>query len=149
MSVEVAVALAALATMVAVIALAQATRVNKRVSAVPPDGNLYDAIARLDSDLVAVERAITAMQPVLKSVHERMPTAIRNTAVITYDATGDMAGHLSRSIALLNEIGDGLVVTLLRQRSEVLFFTKMIRGGKGVEELSPEETAVVKRARGA
>ena len=149
MSIEVAVALAALATFLAVIALAQVTRVNKRVSAVPPDGNVYDAITRLDSDLAAVEQAIAAMQPVLQSVHDRMPLAIRNTAVITYDATGDMAGQLSRSIALLNERGDGLVVTLLRQRSEVLFFTKMVRGGKGVEELSPEEEAVVKRATGA
>lgn len=139
-------ALAALATVLAVVGLAQATRVAKRVSAVPPDGNLYDAIGRLDADLAAVEQAITAMQPVLQSLHERMPTAIRNTAVITYDATGDMAGHLSRSIALLNERGDGLVVTLLRRRSEVLFFTKMVRSGRGVEELSPEEAAVVKRA---
>lgn len=148
MSIEIAVALAALAALLAVIALAQATRVGKRVSAVPPDGNVYDAVTRLDSDLAAVEQAIAAMQPVLQSLHERMPLAIRNTAVITYDATGDMAGHLSRSIALLNERGDGLVVTLLRRRSEVLFFTKMIRGGKGVEELSPEEEAVVKRATG-
>jgi hypothetical protein len=148
MSVGIAVALAAVGIMVAVIALAQAMRVSRRVSAVPPDGNLYDAIARLDSDLGAVEQAVSRMQPVLQSLHERMPQAIRNSAVITYDATGDMAGHLSRSIALLNERGDGLVVTLLRRRSEVLFFTKMIRGGKGVEELSPEEEAVVKRARG-
>ena len=63
-----------------------------------------------------------------------------------YDAFGDIAGNLSRSIALLDATGDGLVISLLVGRSETLFYTKQVRGRRGLEELSPEEAEAVDRA---
>ena len=77
-----------------------------------------------------------------------MPLAISHTGVVAYDAFGDIAGHLSRSIALVNDEGDGVVISLLVARSETLFFTKEVRAGRGVEVLSPEEERALARARG-
>ena len=56
--------------------------------------------------------------------------------------------ELSRSIALLSENGDGVVLSILVSREEILFFTKEIRGGVGSEQLSPEEDSAVSRAMG-
>ena len=152
MTPEMAVAVAGLALIVALALAVQVSRINsrlnRRVTGVPPDGNLYDALRRLDGDLSAAEEAIAALRPVVQSLHERMPAALRFTAVVTYDATGDMAGNLSRSIALLNERADGIVITLLTRRTETLFFTKMVRGGRGAQPLSPEEEMAVARALG-
>jgi len=92
---------------------------------------VFEALRRLDADLAGAEEAIAALRPVVQSLHERLPGALRYAAVVAYDATGDLAGNLSRSIALLNERGDGLVLTLLTRRSESLFYTKMVRAGRG------------------
>jgi hypothetical protein len=48
----------------------------------------------------------------------------------------------------LSQRGDGLVITLLKARDETVFYAKEVNGGKGVEELSPEEAAAVSRALG-
>jgi hypothetical protein len=86
------------------------------------------------------------LRPVVQSLHERMPGAICRTGVVVFDASGDLAGGLSRSVALLDERGDGLVLTVLALRSENLFYVKMIRGGRGAEQLSPEEQQAIARA---
>jgi hypothetical protein len=67
---------------------------------------------------------------------------------VAYDAFGNITGNQSRAIALLSQRGDGLVITLLKAREETVFYTKGVNDGKGVEELSPEETAAVDRALG-
>lgn len=143
-----AVALGAAVLAVAAVAALglRVQRLQRMVATVPEDGGVFEALRRLDADLSSAEEAIAGLRPVVQSLHERLPGALRYTAVVAYDATGDMAGNLSRSIALLNERGDGLVLTLLTRRSESLFFTKGVRGGRGAESLSPEEQEAVARA---
>ncbi|MBU1227970.1 MAG: DUF4446 family protein [Actinobacteria bacterium] len=143
------------AALVAVIALvaaltqiAKVRRLADRLSAIPEDGSVFDALRRLDDDLAAAEDAIARLQPVVRSLTDRMPGAIRYTAVVRYDAHQDLAGQLSRSIAMLNEHGDGVVVTVMKGREEPIFYTKMIRGGRGTEQLSPEEQEAIRQALG-
>jgi hypothetical protein len=143
------------AALVAVIALvaaltqiAKVRRLADRLSAIPEGGSVFDALRRLDDDLAAAEDAIARLQPVVRSLTDRMPGAIRYTAVVRYDAHQDLAGQLSRSIAMLNEHGDGVVVTVMKGREEPIFYTKMIRGGRGTEQLSPEEQEAIRQALG-
>jgi hypothetical protein len=146
MTVELAVGLGAVA-LIGVIGLGLWMRtLSRKLTAVPASGNLFEAVRRLDEDLSAAEKAIGQLQPAVRSLLDRMPGAVRHMAVVAYDAHGDMAGRLSRSVALLNEKGDGLVYTLLTGRTESTFFTKMVRGGRGSEALSPEEQTAVDRA---
>jgi hypothetical protein len=91
---------------------------------------------------------VARLQPVVKSLGERMPGALRYASVVTFDAHEDRTGHMSRAIALLNERRDGLVITLLHGPRQTLFFTKMVADGQGVEPLLPEEQAAVDRALG-
>ena len=140
------IGVAAVALAVAAFLAVQVRRLERRMAVLPEDGGVFEALRRLDADLASAEEAIAALRPVVQSLHERLPGALRHAAVVAYDATGDLAGNLSRSIALLNERGDGLVLTLLTRRSESLFYTKMVRAGRGTEPLSPEEQEVVNRA---
>ena len=89
-----------------------------------------------------------ALEPRLAAVEELLPHAIVNTGVVNYDAFGDIAGNLSRSMALLSLNGDGVVLSILVGRLDVRVFTKEVRGFVGVEELSPEEKEAVARAQG-
>lgn len=143
---EPAVLIAVGAAVLAVVAVVQAYLLHKRVSAVPPDGNIYDALRGLDEDLSAVVDAIEDLRPRLRSVEARLPGALRYSAVVTYDAYGNIAGNLSRTLALLNERRDGVVLTIMVGRNESVFFTKAVRGGQGLEPLSPEEQEAIARA---
>jgi len=75
------------------------------------------------------------------------PRAIRDVALVRYDALKEMAGQLSFSIALLNAAGDGIVLTSINGRSETRTYAKAIAGGKGIQPLSPEEEQAARSAR--
>jgi uncharacterized protein YlxW (UPF0749 family) len=75
--------------------------------------------------------------------------ALRHLAVVRYDAFGDMGGHLSWSMALLDDGGDGVVVTSIHGRSEARTYAKNVRGWSCEQQLSPEEEESVKYARNA
>jgi len=146
MTAIIALVVAGLALAGAVMLAVQVNRLQHRLAILPEDGGIFEALRRLDADLAANEEAVAALRPVVQSLHERLPGAICRTAVVAFDASGDLAGGLSRSIALLDERGDGLVLTVLSLRSEHLFYVKMLRGGRGTEQLSPEEQQAVARA---
>lgn len=141
---ELLIALAALA--LALVALVMVVRDRGRFGAVPRDGSIYESVRTIDEDLANVEAAVAKLKPVVASLAERMPGAIRYAAVVTFDATEERTGNQSRAIALLNERADGLVITLLVGPRQTLFFTKMVRDGHGVDPLSPEEQTAVERA---
>ncbi|MFO7253714.1 MAG: DUF4446 family protein, partial [Actinomycetes bacterium] len=72
--------------------------------------------------------------------------AIRDVAVCRYDAPQE-TGRRSFSAAFLNSMGDGLVLTAVSARAETRTYVRPVRGGRGVEPLSPEEERVVRAAR--
>jgi hypothetical protein len=146
MTAAIALVLAGLALVLTGVLAAQVNRLQRRLAILPEDGGIFEALRRLDADLAANEEAVAALRPVVQSLHQRMPGAICRTGVVAFDASGDLAGGLSRSVALLDERGDGLMLTVLTLRSENLFYVKMIRGGRGAEQLSPEEQQAIARA---
>jgi hypothetical protein len=75
------------------------------------------------------------------------PRALRDVAIVRYDALQEMSGQLSFSLALLNAVGDGVVLTSINGRAETRTYAKPVRAGKGVQELSPEEAQAVHSAR--
>ena len=138
--------LAALALVIALGLAMQVAGLRRRLASVPKDVNVIDLMRSIDTDLAKVEGAVGDLEPRLQSVEQRLPRALSYTGVVTYDAFGDVGGKLSRSIAMLDSTGDGLVISLLVGRNETLFFTKEVRSGAGTERLSPEEGAAISRA---
>lgn len=76
-----------------------------------------------------------------------LATALRHVAVVRYDAFGDVGGRLSFSAALLDDAGDGLVVTSIAGRSETRTYAKGVTGGGSEHALSPEEQEAIDTAR--
>lgn len=74
--------------------------------------------------------------------------ALRHLAVVRYDAFGDMGGHLSWSLALLDDGGDGVVLTSIHGRSEARTYAKNVSSWTCRQPLSPEEEEAVSHARG-
>ncbi len=125
---------------------AQLTRVRTKLAAIPEDADVPALLKRVDNDLAQLEHAVTGLEPRLAAIEKRLPHAISYTGVVSYDAFGDITGNLSRSIAMLDRNGDGLIISLLVGRSETRFFTKQVRSRAGAEPLSPEEESAVAQA---
>jgi hypothetical protein len=75
------------------------------------------------------------------------PLALRDLAVVRYDALGEMSGRMSFSVALLNALGDGVVLSSINGRSESRTYAKVVLSGQGAHVLSPEEERAVRTAR--
>lgn len=74
------------------------------------------------------------------------PRALRDLAVVRYDALSEMTGQLSFSVALLNALGDGVVLSSINGRSETRTYAKVVQSGQGTQPLSPEEEYAVRTA---
>lgn len=75
--------------------------------------------------------------------------ALRHLAVVRYDAFGDMGGHLSWSLALLDDAGNGVVLTSIHGRSDARTYAKNVSDWSCDQQLSPEEEEAIKFARTA
>jgi hypothetical protein len=73
--------------------------------------------------------------------------ALRHLAVVRYDAFGDMGGHLSWSLALLDDAGNGVVLTSIHGRSDARSYAKSVAGWSSSQQLSPEEEEAIAHAR--
>lgn len=139
--------LIAIATAALVLWLAfEVLRLRRRVDLVPQEGGVYEALRLLDQDLSKLEATVADLGPRVESVEQLVPHALQYTAVVSYDAYGDVAGSLSRSFALLDAGGSGIVVSLLVGREQTRWYTKEVSHGTGSEPLSPEEQRAVANA---
>ena len=86
-------------------------------------------------------------------LHERMAVAearldgaIAYRSLVRYDAYGEMSGHQSTSIALLDARRNGVVLSSILHRDQARLYAKRVEGGVGELELSPEEQEAVRLA---
>lgn len=92
---------------------------------------------------------VEGLRAEVQALRTEASQALRHLAVVRYDAFGDMGGHLSWSMALLDDGGDGVLLTSIHGRSEARTYAKNIQAWSCEQQLSPEETEAVKFARDA
>lgn len=141
-----ALVIAAFALIVAVLGFVQLGALRRRLEAVPKDGDVIGLLREIDVDLSAAEKSIADLGPRIEAIERAMPSVVCYVGVVSYNAFGDITGNLSRSVALLDRRGSGLVISVLVGRAETMFFTKQVRSRVGAEELSPEEHAAIDEA---
>lgn len=76
------------------------------------------------------------------------PGALRNVALVRYDAFSEMSGRLSFSLALLDEKGDGVTISAIAGSGDTRVYAKGVADGTGEHDLSPEEQQAVSSALG-
>lgn len=113
-----------------------------------PEGreSVLEAIARVQAEAAAVRVELAATREALATTRTELADSLRHVAVVRYDAFGDMGGRLSFTAALLDDAGDGLVISAINGRTEGRSYAKGIKGGQGDAPLSPEEQQAVQLA---
>ena len=95
----------------------------------------------------ALEQHRPAGDADLAALRADLGQALRHVAVVRYDAFGDMGGRLSFSAAVVDDRGDGLVISSIHARTESRTYAKGVVGGSSDATLTPEEQQALAAAR--
>lgn len=103
------------------------------------------ASRRLD----ALEEADACRRADDEALASRLSSAIRHVGLVRYDAFDNTAGQQSFSLSMLDDGGDGFVMTSIYGRGEYRMYAKPVEGGRSPYSLTTEETAAIQNARGS
>jgi Protein of unknown function (DUF4446) len=95
-------------------------------------GRVEEIAERLDARMAAAE--------------ERLDGAIAYRSLVRYDAYGELSGHQSTSLALLDAARNGVVLSCIAHRDTARLYCKQVHDGRGEFELSPEEDEAIRLA---
>lgn len=82
----------------------------------------------------------------MAAAEARLDGTIAYRALVRYDAYGELSGHQSTTLALLDAHQDGVVVSSIAHRDTARMYCKQVVAGAGELQLSPEEAEAVRLA---
>ena len=106
-----------------------------------------DVVARTISEFHDLRDDVSDLDRTLTHTRNELAQALRHVSVVRYDAFGDLGGRFSFSAAMIDDSGDGIVLTSIHGRTETRTYIKGISGGKSDIELSPEESESLRLAK--
>jgi uncharacterized protein DUF4446 len=93
-----------------------------------------------------VEEVAGQLEQRVQQVERRLDGAITHRALVRYDAYGELSGHQSASLALLDAERNGVVLSSITHRETARLYCKQVVDGRGEHLLSPEEDEAIRRA---
>jgi hypothetical protein len=111
--------------------VAMATKDNKTT--------LMDIVEKSALDIDRLFAKHDRLAATVRENREVLGESIKHVGLVRYDAFPEVGGRLSFSAALLNEKGDGLVITAISGRSESRSYAKPIIERRSSYPLSREE----------
>jgi hypothetical protein len=144
-------ALALLGLILALVVTLRLRKLRREYAVLRGESGDRDIFTALGSSLKRMEAVDDRLDEVLE--HQRSQAsigrhALQRFALIRYDAFEDMGGRLSFSAALLDDHGDGLVITSINGRTETRTYAKPIKGLTSEHNLSDEEREAIAAAVG-
>jgi hypothetical protein len=93
-----------------------------------------------------VEEVALQLNERMAAAEDRLDGAIAYRSLVRYDAYGEMSGHQSTTVALLDADHNGVVLSSIAHRDTARLYCKQIHAGRGEHQLSPEEEEAVRLA---
>lgn len=110
------------------------------------DNTLQEILAAHFVRVDGLEERISQLEHNTEILHSIQMRAVQRIGLVRYDAFSDMGGELSFALALLNEHGDGVLLSTITGRQENRTYTKQVRGGRASIQPSIEEIAAIEQA---
>jgi Protein of unknown function (DUF4446) len=98
-----------------------------------------DKVASLSSGVEQLRSRATVIEAVQKK-------AIQRSGLVRYNPFEDTGGNQSFAVALLDDRGDGVVVSSLHARQNTRVYAKAVTGGRSESALSDEESEALRMA---
>ena len=121
----------------------------RRLRRVLPEGESGGVDEILDRQLKRID-SLTERVDALNKLHHELEAlsqrTIQKVAVIRYNPFSDTGGDQSFAIALLDSLGNGVVLSSLHSRTDTRVFAKPVQSGRSRFQLSDEEQDAIKKA---
>ncbi len=105
--------------------------------------DLEEGIVSIDKKLTAIENNEEMLADAIEQIDKRLRTSIRSVEMTRFNPFEDQGGNHSFAISLVNERGDGVVISSLYSRERMSIFAKHIKKGKSDIDLTDEESDVL------
>lgn len=109
--------------------------------------SLEGTIKALGQRTSALEAYARKNQVTVTDMERRLVRAVQGVALERFDPFQQQGGQQSFAVALLNETGDGVVISGIHSRDQVRVYAKPIQKFASERELSEEEERAVSRAK--
>lgn len=121
----------------------------KRLTQGKAGRDLEDTIITIEGNIKDMEETERLMAEAIEHIDKRLRTSIRAVEMDRFNPFGDQGGNHSFAISLVNERGDGIVLSSLYSRERMSVFAKPIKKGKSEFDLTEEEATVLQKGLGA
>ncbi len=101
--------------------------------------NLEDTINALQEEIKTLKQSKTTTEQELSNINKKLKQSIRGLETIRFNPFPDQGSNQSFAIGMLNEEGNGVVISSLYSRERMSIFAKPIKNGKSEYELTNEE----------
>jgi hypothetical protein len=145
----IAAAVAVLALVIALGAQLRLSRIKRGLRVLrghSGEGDVLEVATKHAAEVSLLREQVERQQAELDRITGDVAASLRHVAVVRFDAFGDMGGRLSFSAAVLDDAGDGLVLTSIHGRGETRSYAKGLVAGKAEHTLSPEEAQAIEAA---
>ena len=108
--------------------------------------DLEDTIVILENDIASLKKSKENIEKDIIIINTKLKKSIRGLEAIRFNPFSDQGSNQSFAIGMLNEDGDGVVLSSLYSRDRMSVFAKPVKNNKSEYELSNEEREVLKKA---
>ncbi|MFN3422346.1 MAG: DUF4446 family protein [Armatimonadota bacterium] len=126
-------------------------RLTRLLNRLVPEGSESSLDRLLEQLLIKQEENRTLLASVetrLEKLHSLLQGCLQRVGLVRFDAFEDISGQQSFSVALLDNQGNGVVITSLFGRTESRCYAKPVIQGNSPHRLSEEEIAAIRQAMG-
>ncbi len=119
----------------------------QRLAAVK-EGSLKDILDKLLAKITADEKEISLIKKQLADIQEKQQRRFSRVGMMKFNPFSETGGQQSFALALMNNLGKGLVLTSFHSRTGTRIYAKIIQEkmSKKGQALSKEEKLAVKNA---
>lgn len=110
------------------------------------DEDLISIVKRYVKTLEAADSDVKAMNKEFEQIRRDTETFFRKVGLVRYQAFKDTGGDQSFSLALLNEVNDGILITSLFGRDFSKIYAKRVEAGTSQHKLTDEEQQALNHA---
>lgn len=109
--------------------------------------DLEDTILHLEENIADLTKSNEEMQKDITTINSKLKKSIRGLETIRFNPFPDQGSNQSFAIGMLNEEGDGAVLSSLYSRDRMSVFAKPVKNYKSEYELSTEEKEALNKAK--
>ncbi len=109
--------------------------------------DLEDTIDFLEQTIIEIKKTTELQKRELEDINAKLKKSVRGLKTIRFNPFPDQGGNQSFAIGMLNEEGDGVVISSLYSRDRMSVFAKPVVKHKSEYELSDEEKDVLAQSK--